>query len=203
MKRGIKPLYVIGILLVVLVGLYLYTNSIEPFAPAPAGYKPVSVSVYLQLDKNNKVVASSSTDPNVKVDKGSTGKCTITIAKYILQDYALTGYYNGKWNSITLTPTTMAQYSDKTIYPASHKGSIATVALPGLSTTGKITPKLPIAVDGPNKTRIYKAVSPITFTGLVNSAFGGKLNPAATSTDNKKSAINANIRIDLTMIVPV
>jgi hypothetical protein len=197
-------LYVIGILLVILVGLYVYTNSVEPFASAPAGYKPVSVSIYLQLDKNNKVVASSSTDPNVKADTGSTGKCTITITKYIMQDYALSGYYNGKWNSITLTPATMAQYNNNTIYPASHKGPIGTVALPFFSTTGKITPKLPIASDGPNKTRIYKVFDkPVTFTGLVNSAFGGKLNPATTSTDNKKSSINANIRIDLSMIVPV
>ena len=196
MKRGIKPLYVIGILLVVLVGLYLYTNSVEPFAPAtPAGYKTVPVSVYLQLDAKHKVIASSSTDPNVKANTGGTSTSTITIApNYILQNYVVSTY-NGTWKLSDIKPT----YNNMALYPSSYNRPIATVALPGLSATGKITPKLPITVNGPNNKPIYKAVSPITFTGLLHQKSSTN---QTTSTDNGKSKINANIRIDLTMIVP-
>lgn len=95
-KARINCAIALGLLVVGIVLLCLYTYNVEPFLPAPPMMKGTAItSIYLYLDKSGNLSFISSNNSKVKAS-ASTNKCTITLPpNSTLQDYGIYTYQTG------------------------------------------------------------------------------------------------------------
>lgn len=190
-KARINCAIALGLLVVGIILLCLYTYNVEPFLPAPPMMKGTAItSIYLYLDKSGNLSFISSNNSKVKAS-ASTNKCTITLPpNSTLQDYGIYTYQTG-------SNCNSAKYS----FPKDSANNCWIIASAGITlsaninnTSGNISSTIHPA------TQKFKTPQKITKNTLtVGGLSTGNLAITSKSPMFSVNGKKANVRIDLSL----
>lgn len=210
--KSMRTYIVLSILFILLLVLYLFFSSKEEFAvqtapldTTPPGSKKISIYLF---SKNNTITLvptpyGTTTDPTVSA-KYLSNTCTLTFTNptYSIYDYTISGYnevVNAKTNPDKCTTVIVDSTQGNKAYGwcLGEFSQTGQALLYDSKNNVKNRPSTKVAT----LTSKSPSTSPYTIKGINTLAYNSaRLHPVGI-TDSGKAISNANIRIDLSVIV--